>query len=353
MIARPLFIAAALLACVTSAFAQDRRQDRSDVIAAPTLRANVVVTSDIVRIGDVIDNAGASARVPIFRAPDLGQTGTVSAARVVEAVRPHGFSIVDTYGVTEVAVTHASRVFTLKDLEQRIAQALAGQSGLGDAANLTVTIERDARPLQLEASAELQPTRAYYDPRWGRFDVTFEAAGSSSTTGSIGTRRTPIRYVGTIVETAEAVVLARPLGRNDVIRASDVAIERRPKAEVRNSVATALKDAVGLATRRPLPAGELIRTTDLARPDLIQRNEVVTLVYEAPGLLLTLRGKAVDSGAQGDTISVLNTQSKRTVQGTVTGPGQVTIAVATPRAITQRDAASQSQTAGEAPRNPE
>jgi len=319
----------------------------------PALKRQVTVTSDIVRIGDVIDNAGASARVPIFRAPDLGQTGTVSAARVVAAVRPHGFSVVDTFGVMEVAVTRASRVFTLKDLEQRIAQALAGQGGLGDAANLAVTIERDARPLQVEPSAELQPTRAYYDPRWGRFDVTFEVAGSAAAAGSIGTRPTQMRYVGTIMETAEALVLTRPLGRNDVIKASDVAIERRPKAEVRNGVATALRDAVGLATRRPLPAGELIRSADLARPDLIQRNEMVTLVYEAPGLLLTLRGKAVDSGAQGDTISVLNMQSKRTVQGTVTGPGQVTIAVATPRAITQRDAASQSQTAGEAPRNPE
>src|SRR5262245_11958428 len=302
--------------------------------ATPALKRQVTVMSDIVRIGDVIDNDGDSARVPIFRAPDLGQTGSVSAARVVEAVRPHGFAIVETYGVSEVAVTRASRVFTVKDLEQRIAQALAGQSGLGEASNLTVTIERDARQVQIDPSAELQPARAYYDPRWNRFDVTFEVTGGAV---GIGTRRAPLRFVGTIVETADAVVLARPLGRNDVVKASDVTIERRPKAEVRNGVATALKDVVGLATRRPLQPGEVIRTADLAKPDLIQRNDMVTLVYEAPGLVLTLRGKAIDSGAHGDTVSVLNTQSKRTVQGTVTGPGQVTIAAPTPRAVTQLD----------------
>src|SRR5262249_25624023 len=87
-------------------------------------------------------------------------------------------------------------------------------------------------------------------------------------------------------------------------------------------------------------------------PDLIQRNDMVTIIYEAPGLLLTLRGKAADSGAQGDTISVLNLQSKRTVQGTVTGPGQVTIAATTPRVVSELDTAaaapSQSQTAGRA-----
>jgi flagellar basal body P-ring formation protein FlgA len=302
--------------------------------STPALKRQTLVTGEIVRIGDVIDNAGASARVPIFRAPDLGQTGTVSAARVVEAVRPHGFAIVETYGVTEVAVTRASRTFTVKDLEQRIADVLAGQPGLGEARNLTVTIERDARTLQIEPNADLHPARVSYVPQWNRFDITFEVTGVAAGNA----KRAPLRYTGTVVETTDALVLTRALGRNDVIRASDVAIERKPKAEVRGNVAVAMKDAVGLAVRRPLQAGELIRAADLAKPDLIQRNDMVTIVYQAPGLLLTLRGKAADAGAMGDTISVLNIQSKRTVQGTITGPGQVTIAAPAPRVISQADA---------------
>src|SRR5215469_17480015 len=70
--------------------------------ATPALKREATVASDLVRIGDLIENAGASARVPIFRAPDLGQTGTVSAARVVEAVRSHGFPIVETRGISDV-----------------------------------------------------------------------------------------------------------------------------------------------------------------------------------------------------------------------------------------------------------
>ena len=49
------------------------------------------------------------------------------------------------------------------------------------------------------------------------------------------------------------------------------------------------------------------------------------------GLYLTIRGKALDSGAEGDTVSVLNLQSKRTISGVVIGRGQVAISVATPR----------------------
>jgi flagella basal body P-ring formation protein FlgA len=44
-----------------------------------------------------------------------------------------------------------------------------------------------------------------------------------------------------------------------------------------------------------------------------------------------MRGKAIDAGSEGDTVSVMNLQSKRTVQGTVVGPGQVSMSVVAPR----------------------
>ena len=59
----------------------------------------------------------------------------------------------------------------------------------------------------------------------------------------------------------------------------------------------------------------------------------MTIVYEAPGITLTLRGQAQDSGALGDTINVLNVQSKRAVQGVVSGPGRVTVTAATARFV--------------------
>ena len=61
------------------------------------------------------------------------------------------------------------------------------------------------------------------------------------------------------------------------------------------------------------------------KPELVQRNETVTLVYQVPGIMLTVRGKATEGGAEGDVISVLNEQSKRTVQGVIVGPGRVVI----------------------------
>jgi flagella basal body P-ring formation protein FlgA len=95
---------------------------------APALKASVVVTSDIVRIGDLVDNAGPVANVPIFRAPDLGTTGAVSTDRIVDAIQPHQLIGIDTRGLSQVLVTHASRAISAREITDRIAQALAGNT---------------------------------------------------------------------------------------------------------------------------------------------------------------------------------------------------------------------------------
>jgi flagella basal body P-ring formation protein FlgA len=107
-------------------------------------------------------------------------------------------------------------------------------------------------------------------------------------------------------------------------------VERRSKSEAGQDPAPRDR-AIGMQVRRSVRAGQALRMPDLAKADLVQRDQNVTLIYETNGLYLTMRGKATDAGSEGDTVSVMNLQSKRTVQGTVTGPGQVTMSVVAPR----------------------
>ena len=58
------------------ALAQEHFAER--LAGSPTLKAEAMVSSEIVRIGDLVENAGAVADIPIFRAPDLGQSGACS-----------------------------------------------------------------------------------------------------------------------------------------------------------------------------------------------------------------------------------------------------------------------------------
>jgi flagella basal body P-ring formation protein FlgA len=307
-----------LLALATPATAQATDGGKSAILA---LRQSATVASDLVRIGDLVENAGPAADIAIFRSPDLGTTGTVSAAAVLDALRAHDLFYVDTRGVSEIEVTRASRTITVESITARIARTFAHRYGLGDARSLSVTFDRDVRAIEVEPSVteDLQMVRAHYDPRSTRFDVQFALPGSAAV------RPESLRYTGSLVEMVETVVPTRPLARGDVIRSSDVVAQRRPKAGAGSDIVAGLDQVIGMAARQPLRPGQPLRRADLMRPQLVQRGEIVTLVYEAPGMRLTMRGQALDFGAEGDAVNVLNVQSKRTIQGTVSGPGRVTI----------------------------
>src|SRR5258705_954118 len=323
MTIRSLLLATALLAATAAAASA---QTRDDVIAAPVLRASVIVAGDLVRIGDLIDNAGTLAQIAIYRAPDLGTTGSLPVTQVLSVLQAHQVIGVDTHDLREISVTRLARTLESKDIELQVARALEHRNGLGEAANLGLTFDRDMQDLKLEASnsGPMQAISARFEPRNNRFDVTFEIANDNVSTP------TRLRFTGRAVETVEAAVLARNVERNEVIKSSDVVVERRPKAEVGSDVASRDR-AVGMQARKQLRAGQALKTADLAKPDLVQRDQSVTLIYESTGLYLTIRGKALEGGTEGDVVNVLNLQSKRTVSGVVTGRGQVSVSVATPR----------------------
>jgi flagella basal body P-ring formation protein FlgA len=315
-----LFALAALLP-VTAA-AQDALPN-----AAPALRANVTVTGDVVLIGDLIENAGAASDVAIFRSPDLGTRGTVSTTSIVDAIRPHQLIDIDTRGLAEVIVTRASRPITTQEISASISEALAGQFGLGEARNITVYYDRDLRTMQVEANAigHLQVLGLNYDPRSTRFDATLDLPSSATL------HHQPLRLTGTAIETVPAVAVDHPVARGELLKESDLTVLRRPKSE--GAAIGNIADAVGLAARHELRPDQPLHTADLTKPDVIQRNDVVTIVYQVPGIVLTLRGTAQGSGAIGDAISVLNAETKRIVQAVVTAPGRVTVSGASTRVV--------------------
>jgi flagella basal body P-ring formation protein FlgA len=282
------------------------------------LKAQATVASDVVRIGDLVENAGIAANTPVFRAPDLGQTGAVPARAVLDAVRPYGLIGVDTRGLNEVTVTHASRMIAADDIEQRIIGALIARYNLGKAENLKISFDRDVRPIELAltSTSELALARINYDTAARRFDVSFELAGAS---------RTSWRYTGTAIETIEAAVPTRAINRGDVLKASDFAIERRPRSEFTSEPPASAAEIAGLAARRALRIGQPLRNADLMKPEIVKKNDMVLLHYAVPGIVLTMRGQAQESGTDGDIVNVLNINSKRVIQGIVTGPGHVTI----------------------------
>ena len=122
---------------------------------------------------------------------------------------------------------------------------------------------------------------------------------------------------------AEVPVLARNVGRGEVLTAADFQLEERAAAP---ATLPRPDEILGKETLRPLVAGTVVQARDVAAPRLVKRGEPVTLRIRSAGLLISTPGRALADGRRGDTVRVLATSTKRTLEGQVEGPSSVLIA---------------------------
>jgi flagellar basal body P-ring formation protein FlgA len=286
--------------------------------AAPMLKQYIRVTADVVTIGDLIEDAGSLATVPLYRAPDLGTTGAVDAQQVIERARAAGLVGVRTGGLAEVIVSRQSQELTPEDMATRIAAEIAPRIG---AAAASVEIVFDQKPSSAQADTGSRTPFRVLDlglsPTTGRFDAIVQI--------DKGGQDERIRLRGTATEMVEVLNLTRAVQKGDLVQRADLAIQRLPRRQAQQIGQIEIEDVVGKAAKRQIRAGQTIAATDFGAPIVVHKGDLVTLVVEMPGMTLTIRGQAQEAGATGDKVAVVNEQSKRQVYGTITGPGRVVV----------------------------
>lgn len=121
---------------------------------------------------------------------------------------------------------------------------------------------------------------------------------------------------------AEILVLLRDIDRGQRIAEGDLDWAPAASARAARNVATDIGLVVGMELRRSLKAGQPLQTSDLKQPTLIRRGEPVRLIYASPGLTLTVDGQAQGDAGKGESVRVLNTYSKRTIDAVAEAEGE-------------------------------
>ena len=78
---------------------------------------------------------------------------------------------------------------------------------------------------------------------------------------------------------------------------------------------------IGKTAKRALQPNTALRAADVMDTPAVRRGEPVTLMFEAGGIRLSVRGRALGDGVAGAMIKVLNPQSNKTLDAIVEGPG--------------------------------
>jgi flagellar basal body P-ring formation protein FlgA len=117
----------------------------------------------------------------------------------------------------------------------------------------------------------------------------------------------------------ESVVATRTIPAQSVIGPDDVTL-------VDAALHGALGDlslAMGKEARVAIYAGKPVRPSDLGPPTLVQRNQLVPLIYRSGGLAITTEGRALARGSEGEVIRIMNLGSRTTVSGRIGPDGAV------------------------------
>jgi flagella basal body P-ring formation protein FlgA len=127
------------------------------------------------------------------------------------------------------------------------------------------------------------------------------------------------------VAMAPATIATHALLRGQTIGAGDVEVVARPVAEARGTVD--LAQAIGMAPRRALPAGTVLRPGDLGPPPLVTRGDSVTIEIVRGALRIAASGRALDTGSAGAMVRVQSAATSKMLAAVVSGPGTVRVAV--------------------------
>jgi flagella basal body P-ring formation protein FlgA len=286
---------------------------------AARLKRAVTVDSAHVRLGDLFEDAGPFADSIVARAPAPGRRYVLDGAWLEDAARVHGLFWVPGGGFDRAVVERAGQAIGRDDLLAALRAALIAAGAPADAA---LALDQKLPDLVLAASAPraIAVEDVTYAPARGAFSAALLVGGDHDTA-----RR--VAVAGRLVETRQVPMLRRPLQPGDILRIEDLAmtavsVDRLPKDALLDPRAL-----IGQGARRALRAGEALRDGDVRPPTLVTRNGAVTIQLRTGGLALTAQGRALDDGARGATVRVVNVQTRRTIEAVVIGPDLVSVQI--------------------------
>jgi len=288
----------------------------SGALANPALRSDVTVNADVVTVGDMFNDAGDLSSTAIFRAPAPGTTGIVALADIASAARQVGLTDFDSTGLSNVRVVRASTLIDAAALDKLIENKLKTTGALPQGTSAAISF--DVADIGINAAAVDAPASL----------VTLRyVAGSPSFTArfAIAGVDQPVDLTGTITPMIDAPRLVANTPAGTVLDASDFALSPVPLATAQAGGYADLDQLIGKQLLRQVHSGVILRPADVGDPIVVNRNALVTVLFHAGAMTLTVKGMAMTNASSGQPVDVLNSITKKILHGVAQPDGSVTI----------------------------
>lgn len=302
------FAVAALAAIALSAPASD----------AATLRTQVVVHGDTVRLGDIFQGAGKYADAELFRAPAPGRSIVLTGKWLRKVARSYDLAWHPGPGLDESLVQRSSNRIGPDLITNAVSKAL--ETRIAATMRYEVSLDNPNQEIHLpvRVPATLAVRNLFFDPRSNRFSATLLAPDDRP--GAVA-----LQIAGRVHELVDVPVLNRRFRPGEIIREGDLDTRVLRKEHISRNALAAPEHIIGKSARRSLADGKPLTSSDLRQPQLVSRGSMVIMHYRTANMIITAHGTARENGTTGDTVRVRNVNSGKIVEAIVTGPDTVAV----------------------------
>ncbi len=314
---RRFFAAFALTLLAVSGLAASSAAAESQPQALVLLKTKVVVEGPVLHLGDLFEGLGEKDAIPVARAPAPGKRIQIDARWLAAVAQAYGVPWRPSSRLDGAVIERASVVIETRQLEGAALDALR-QRGVGGRVSLVL----DNPAMRLHLPSDVAPTLLIaglsHNPETGRFTAHFVAPAQ-------GTPMARATLSGRAIEMIEVPALRRRMVPGEVIHERDIEwLGLRADRIARNAVRD-VANLVGKSPRRPIRAGAAVLGNQLREPILVPKNSLVTIRLQTARMILTVQGRAMEPGAMGNVIRVMNTNTSKIISASVTDSGAVEV----------------------------
>lgn len=278
---------------------------------AATLRSEAMISGTVVKVSDLFDDIVAKQDAIVGNAPSPGQTVILNVKTLQRIANTYDVKWKSASPSDQIVVRSVVQTIAAPDIIATIKKDLEGR---GVAGKFDVTLNNVAPTITLPGNVEttVEVSQMNYTP--GR-DVFTAVLAAPSALNPVKT----LTVSGLIEKTVQVPVLRANFNADDIISSSDIEwIDVAVRQMVNDTIIDADK-LIGKAPIRMVEAGVPVRDRDVKSPQLIARGDEILLQFNQAGLQLTAKGKAMQNGAEGEIIRVMNLSSNQSLRAEVTG----------------------------------
>ncbi len=287
------------------------------------LKKDAMISDNVVTVGDIFENAGPHADHILAPAPAAGDSMILGSYDLQRIATAFDYNWQPMPGMNQIVLQRAVTEVEKSDIARMVEAAVQDKMGSRD---LEVSIDSVIPRLTMNGTEapEISVKSTLIDTINNKFDVRVAIKSANGSSENLDLN-------GKVYRTTQIPVLAANYKNGDVIHANDIKMMNIRQDQINQSIALKADDLVGMTPRRSLTSDKPVRMADLERPQIVKKGEMITMILKNGPMTLTAKGKALDDGAKGETIRVLNTESNRTIEAQVTAPQRATIALETNR----------------------